>query len=452
MATKITKLELENVKRVRALKMAPAQTGLTTIGGRNCQGKTSILDAICYALGGEKYRPSKLQRDGSIAEASIRLTLSNGLVVERGGKNAALKVIDPTGARAGQKLLDEFVEELALNLPKFLNMNNRDKARVLLSILGIEEQLAAIDAEEKAAYDERTMQGRIADQKEKYAAEMPEWHDVPEKPLTPGALVAESQAIMARNAAKAAARQNIAELGAAYEHASQAAQAKGLRVKELHAMLEAAIEDERQAMQAADEAAKKLNNARQTEVGEDEPTAGVEAKLAALEEVNSKIRANADKQKALDDAAVHREKYDELTQQVEAARDKRRALLESVSLPLPGLTIDAGELLYNGQRWDNMSGMEQIRVAAAIIRRRKPECGFILLDKMEAFDLEQLQSLSTWLEAENLQAIATRVSTGDECSIIIEDGAQLPVDVNGSEAAAAATTFSSSSLEGELDF
>ena len=27
-----------------------------------------------------------------------------------------------------------------------------------------------------------------------------------------------------------------------------------------------------------------------------------------------------------------------------------------------------------------------------------------------------------WLEAEGLQAIATRVSTGEECSIIIEDG------------------------------
>jgi hypothetical protein len=48
--------------------------------------------------------------------------------------------------------------------------------------------------------------------------------------------------------------------------------------------------------------------------------------------------------------------------------------------------------------------------------------GFILLDKLEAFDLEQLSALSEWLKSENLQAIATRVSTGDECSIIIEDG------------------------------
>ena len=34
----------------------------------------------------------------------------------------------------------------------------------------------------------------------------------------------------------------------------------------------------------------------------------------------------------------------------------------------------------------------------------------------------RLQEFSAWLEAEGLQAIATRVSTGSECQIIIEDG------------------------------
>jgi hypothetical protein len=33
-----------------------------------------------------------------------------------------------------------------------------------------------------------------------------------------------------------------------------------------------------------------------------------------------------------------------------------------------------------------------------------------------------LEEFGKWLESKNLQAIATRVSTGDECSIIIEDG------------------------------
>ena len=111
-----------------------------------------------------------------------------------------------------------------------------------------------------------------------------------------------------------------------------------------------------------------------------------------------------------------------LTARVDEVRAKRRKLLESVKLPLPGLGVDNGELVYNGQKWDCMSGMEQIKVAAAIIRQRKPECGFILLDKLEAFDLDQLNALSEWLTENNLQAIATRVSTGEVCSIIIEDG------------------------------
>ncbi len=348
--------------------------------------------------------------------------MSNGLVVERSGKNAALKVIDPSGARAGQRLLDSFVEELALNLPKFMGMKNDEKARVLLSILGIEDQLKAIDAEEKAAYDERTMQGRIADQKEKYAAEMPEWHDVPEEPLTPSALVAESQHIMARNARKANMRANLRNYETLEIKAWELAKAKDQHITELKVMLTQAEKEYAEALQKAKDIHNEGESARSIPVGEDESTAEVERKIAELEEINGKVRANADKQKAIDDAENARQKYTELTATVEEVRAKRRKLLESVKLPLPGLGVDNGELVYNGQKWDCMSGMEQVKVAAAIIRQRKPECGFILLDKLEAFDLEQLSALSEWLKSENLQAIATRVSTGEECSIIIEDG------------------------------
>ena len=69
-----------------------------------------------------------------------------------------------------------------------------------------------------------------------------------------------------------------------------------------------------------------------------------------------------------------------------------------------------------------MSGSEQLQVAAAIVRRLNPRCGFVLIDKLEALDADSLQSFSLWLEAEGLQAITTRVSKGDECSIVIEDG------------------------------
>ena len=105
MAMKINKLEIENVKRVKAVKLEPTQNGLTIIGGDNNQGKTSVLDAIAWALGGDKYRPSRPQRDGSTIPPTLHIVMNNGLVVERKGKNSALKVTDPQGEKADSSFL-----------------------------------------------------------------------------------------------------------------------------------------------------------------------------------------------------------------------------------------------------------------------------------------------------------------------------------------------------------
>ena len=124
MTLKINHLEIENVKRVKAVRLEPTQNGLTVIGGKNGQGKTSVLDAIAWALGGDKFKPSTPEREGSMVPPSLKITLSNGLIVERSGKNSSLKVIDPQGNKAGQQLLNEFVEQLALDLPKFMRSSS----------------------------------------------------------------------------------------------------------------------------------------------------------------------------------------------------------------------------------------------------------------------------------------------------------------------------------------
>ena len=160
MSVKINKLELENVKRVRAVALEPTANGLTVIGGRNGQGKTSVLDAIAWALGGEKYRPTKAEREGSVLPPDIRVELSNGIVVERKGKNSALKVTDPSGGRRGQKLLDEFVEQLALNLPKFMEASDKEKANTLLQIIGVGDRLSELERQEAQLYQERLAVGR----------------------------------------------------------------------------------------------------------------------------------------------------------------------------------------------------------------------------------------------------------------------------------------------------
>ena len=111
-----------------------------------------------------------------------------------------------------------------------------------------------------------------------------------------------------------------------------------------------------------------------------------------------------------------------MSDEIDDIRKSKKDLLNNADLPLQGLSVENGELLYNGYMWDNMSGAEQLVVATSIVRKLNPDCGFVLLDKLEQMDTDTLKEFGLWLEKQGLQAIATRVSTGDECSIIIEDG------------------------------
>ena len=122
------------------------------------------------------------------------------------------------------------------------------------------------------------------------------------------------------------------------------------------------------------------------------------------------------------EADEYKSQYDELSAEIKGLREEKISLLNGADLPLEGLTVEDGELVFHNQKWDNMSASEQLRVATAIVRKLNPECGFVLLDKLEQMDSETLAEFGDWLEEQGLQAIATRVSSGDECQIIIEDG------------------------------
>lgn len=399
---KINCLEIENVKRVKAVRLEPAANGLTIIGGNNNQGKTSILDAIAWALGGDHYRPSQAIREGSVIPPYLHIVMNNGMVVERKGKNSDLKVTDPSGKKAGQQLLNEFVNQLALDLPKFMEANGKEKAQILLQIIGVGDQLAVLDRQEKEQYNERQAIGRIADQKEKFAKEQIFYPNVPSEPVSPTELIRQQQEILAQNGENQRKRQRLHQLEQEYQSVTE----------ELQKLLQrqAALESD---LKIARSSAENL---------QDQSTAELEASIANIEEINRKVRANLDKEKAEEDAREYRRQYDQLSNDIEATRKEKTALLSSASLPLPELTVEDGELVYKGQRWDNMSGSDRLKVATAIVRKLNPNCGFVLMDKLEQMDLNTLKEFGEWLEAEGLQAIATRVSTGGECSILISDG------------------------------
>ena len=416
MSVKITALEAENVKRIKAVALTPAPTGLTLVGGNNNQGKTSVLDALAWALGGEKFRPNAAQRDGAVAPAHLRVTLSNGVVVERKGKNNSLTVTDPTGRRSGQQLLNAFVEPLALDLPRFMEASDKEKADILLRIIGIGNELHLRDMEIKSIYDKRTFTGQLAQQKKHFADELISYPDAPEQPLSASDLIRRQQDILARNGENQRLRQQAQELARQEQQCLDELKRTRERIAELEKLREELDTKHTKLFNQRKNAEKTVDQLQ------DESTAELEASIQSIEETNRKVRANLEKARAEDEAAKYASDYDKLTDALEQKRKERLALLNGADLPLPELSVEDGALTYKGKRWRDMSGSDQLRVAAAIVRRLNPDCGFVLLDKLEQMDMTTLEEFGHWLEAEGLQAIATRVSTGSECQIIIEDG------------------------------
>ncbi len=416
MSVKITALEAENVKRIKAVALTPAPTGLTLVGGNNNQGKTSVLDALAWALGGERFRPTAAQRDGAVAPAHLKVTLSNGVIVERKGKNASLTVTDPTGRRSGQQLLNAFVEPLALDLPRFMDASDKEKADILLRIIGIGAELHTRDLEIKGLYDKRTFTGQLAAQKKHFAEELVSYPEAPDEPVSASDLIRQQQEILARNGENQRKRNQLDKL---IDEKNQL----NFTLRDLDEKIEDLKEEYEQTQAKFTDLEKQIFQARKSAAQlQDESTAELEASIRDVEETNRKVRANLEKARAEDEAAQYASDYDKLTGQIEDKRAERMALLNGADLPLPGLSVEDGVLTYKGKHWRDMSGSDQLRVAAAIVRRLNPDCGFVLLDKLEQMDMTTLQEFSAWLEAEGLQAIATRVSTGSECQIIIEDG------------------------------
>ncbi|MFH0880317.1 MAG: AAA family ATPase, partial [Lentisphaerota bacterium] len=348
---RINSLDVENVKRIQAVSLDCSGQALTVIGGGNAQGKTSLLDAIMWGLGGDRYRPSKALREGE-EKLAIKIALSNGLTVERKGINGALKVTDSSGSKGGQQLLNEFVSHLALDLPRFMQISAKEKAQMLLDEFpGLGLQLEKLSQESKRLYDERHSLGQIAERKQKHADDLPFHPDVPEKPLTGSEMTTQMQAALQVNARNAETRRRRDELLRNRQQAETDLAKQDSRITEMETRL---AEERHRRAEMADrvkelEALSQQANAAAGDL-HDADTTEIQRALEELDSINAKVRQNMDKERAADEAREMGEQYRALSVAIEKVRAERVRLLAGIKMPLEQLFIDEdGELIYGSQ-------------------------------------------------------------------------------------------------------
>ena len=117
----IVKLQAENIKRIVAVEIKP-DGALVQITGRNGAGKSSVLDAIWWALAGERSHQSAPIRKGADT-ARIKLDLGEVVVTRHFAKReddsvvTRITVENAEGARfpSPQKMLDSLLGSLAFD-------------------------------------------------------------------------------------------------------------------------------------------------------------------------------------------------------------------------------------------------------------------------------------------------------------------------------------------------
>ncbi len=421
---KILKLTTENVKRLSAVHIEP-NGNIITIGGRNAQGKTSVLDSIWYALGGGSALPKQPVRRGEM-KGSVELDLGELTVLRtftaEGG--TALTVTDAAGHRSAspQGVLDKLVGKLSFDPLEFSRQKPPVQAETLRALVGLD--FAELDAEAKAVFEDRSIVNKEVKSLEARLSVLPKIDDVPETEQTMADILAEQRKASEQNQVNESVRQE-------FQRAWEAARAADAQVNDLAESLEELrrkVKEMESALQTwKEKAAQAASNAEALQakafILRDIDLVPFQARASEIESINGKVRQNQDRAKV---SAQLREKAiaaNTLTARLDTIASDKRKQTAAAKWPIPGLGFsDLGAVLLNGLPLEQASSAEQLKVSLAIGLALNPKLRVLLIRDGSLLDSGSLAVVAEMAEKADAQVWIEVVRTDGTVSVVIEDG------------------------------
>lgn len=417
---RLVQVSVQNVKRIRAVDITPNPVGVTSIGGKNGAGKSSTLDAIWWALGGERsIQDAPLRRGAERGET--RLTLSDGTVVSRvytaKGSRLEVKGRDGLPVKGGaQTFLSGLISSgMAFDPLAFTRMNARDQVVTLLRAFGAEEDVARINSRHTEAVERRKLANAEVDRLRALARSLPAVDDAPTSEVLVSDLVAEADAARAHNQRIAEGRKWLIEAKATSDKWAQTIE--DLRTKLLNAEKAKADIDDKIAAHGP-------SIAQAQEVNE----ADIRARIANADAANALYRQAQAAGKVQADLAQAVKAADKAQVAVEDVVEARRLMLRGLSTRMPRLSI-----ADDGLRWTPASGgdpvpfgqasmSEQLRTAIEIEMATHQRLRLILVRDGALLDDDSRRLLDDMAQQYDAQVLLEVVGADGDGTIIIEDG------------------------------
>jgi len=407
---KIIKLEAENFMRLSAVTIEP-NGAMVVIGGRNAQGKTSILRAIEAAIGGKGACPDVPVRHGE-DEAHIVLETET-LIVRRtfdadGGTRLEVRGTEGGVVASPQTLLNGLYGTLSFDPLAWVGKKEAEQAAELRRLAGLD--FSGLDARESEYRADRTMVGREVKKLKGLAAGLSHHKDAPDDEVAIAELTASIEANRSVNRANHDKREDLSRMRADGDELLLDLEKAQQRVT--------AIKDEIEELTVRGRAAA-------AEVGglKDEDVEGLVVQLAGAEDANRKVRENEAHAKAGEEYAAKQAAYDELTLKIDQAAETRAAAMSMASYPIDGLAITDAGVELNGLPLKQASAAEQLRCSVAIGLAANPELRVMLIRDGSLLDEDSLRMVAEMAAAADSQVWLERVGDGEEVTVVIEDGA-----------------------------
>lgn len=404
----IVRLTAENVKRLRAVTIEP-DGSLVVLGGRNAQGKSSVLDSIEWALGGKPDVAEPVRRGEGTAEIVCDL---GDLIVRRrftAGGGTTLEVTSREGLKypSPQKILDDLVGRLTFDPLAFARQKPEEQQRTLQQLVGLD--FAGNDAQADDAYAARTAVNREIKAAQARMHAMPDIKGLPEQPVSASEIVAEMQRAQTQNNENARRR-------------SRTESAKD-KCAQLHEKCTRLRDD----LARAAEELQQASNALEAELQQvatlvDIDVAPFTQRIADADQTNQKIRVAKERRQLAVDLEAKQEQAAALTATIDGIAAAKEDAIATAKMPIEGLGFGAAGVTLNGLPLDQGSGAEQLRVSVAIGLAMNPRLRVLLIRDASLLDTESLRLVGEMAAAAGAQCWLERVESDASTTVLIEDG------------------------------
>jgi len=429
---KILALQITNARKIKFAEITP-EGDIVTLVGKNEAGKSTIMQAIKYALTGEKEPDFVTHGEDA---ASIKLKIGDGeaayeinqRVKADGTVTLVVKNQDGFKPTSPRKFINDLVEGgLACDPLAFTTMTKKDRRKTLVQLLGIGDELNRLDAKEKEVFDERTFAKRELKKQEAFTEglekELEEAGIENPQSIDVTALNEDLQVFFERDKEVQKTRSNIKNLEFRRDGLCDKRDATLTEINKLQEQVRLngieieELTDEITTIDCAELKRAATDNSTLIET--------TKADIANATKTNTEYA----KYKSWMEAGAEFQKLtvaaEELTEIIESLRDDKTTLLTNAPMPLKGLalSLEGDDIIYNDTAFDGLSDGAKLLVSFNMAVAMTGAVRVVLIKDASRLDTDNRKLIEELAIEKDVQLWVEYPDTGDnQKGIIIEEG------------------------------